>query len=90
MQAQIVVLQFPPNDSVRSLVSFESRKGTKFSGLFEARADTQFDKAAIDLFIFFASWSLSPSLPVLLSRSEPARSTIVNRAFRYTLFLLSF
>jgi hypothetical protein len=55
MQAQIVVLQLPPNDSVKSLVSFESRKGTKFRGLFEARAETQFDRAAIDLFMFLAS-----------------------------------
>jgi len=81
MQAQIVVLQLPPRDSVSSLVSFESRKGTKFNGLFEARADTQFDRAAMDLFIFLASWSLRPSLPVLLSLSDPAKSTIVKRAF---------
>ena len=90
MHAQIVVLQLPPKDSVKSLVSFESRKGTKFRGLFEASAETQFDRAAIDLFMFLASWSLSPSLPVLLSLSEPARSTMVNRAFLYTRFLLSF
>jgi hypothetical protein len=55
MQAQIVVLQLPPRDSVKSLVSFESRNGTKFKGLLEASAETQLDRAAIDLLIFFAS-----------------------------------
>ena len=55
MQAHIVVLQLPPRDSVSSLVSFESRNGTKLRGLFEASADTQFERAAIDLLMFFAS-----------------------------------
>ena len=55
MQAHMVVLQLPPRDSVSSLVSFESRNGTKFRGLFEASADTQFERAAIDLLMFFAS-----------------------------------
>jgi hypothetical protein len=55
MQAQIVVLQLPPSDSVNSLVSFESRNGTNCIDLFWASAETQFDKAAIDLLIFFAS-----------------------------------
>ena len=81
MHAQIVVLQLPPRDSVNNHVSFESLNGTKLSGLFDARAETQFDSAAIDLLIFFASCSLSPSLPVLLNLSDPARSTIVKRAF---------
>jgi hypothetical protein len=87
-QAQIVVLQLPPSDSVSNRVNFESRKGTKLSGLLEARAETQLDRAAIDLLIFLASCSLSPSDPVLLSRSDPARSTIVKRAFRYIFFYL--
>ena len=55
IHAQIVVLQFPPRLSLKSLVSLESRKGTKFSDFAEARADTQLDKAAIDLLIVFAS-----------------------------------
>ena len=55
MQAQIVVLQLPPRLSLSSLVSLESLKGTKFNALFEARADTQFERAAIDLLIVLAS-----------------------------------
>jgi hypothetical protein len=55
MQAQIVVLQLPPKDSVNNLVSFESRNGTKLRGLLDAKAETQFDRAAIDLLMFFAS-----------------------------------
>ena len=81
MQAQMVVLQFPPRLSVKSLVSFESRKGTKFRGLLLAKAEMQLLSAAIDLLMFLASWSRMPSLPVLLSRSLPARSTIVSSAF---------
>lgn len=78
----MVVLQLPPRDSVRSLVSLLSRKGTNDRGLFEARAETQLDRAAIDLLMFFASCSLKPSEPVFERRSDPARSTIVSRAFR--------
>ncbi len=81
MQAQMVVLQFPPRLSVKSLVSFESLKGTKLRGLLLARAEMQLLSAAMDLFMFFASCSRMPSLPVLLSRSLPARSTIVSSAF---------
>ena len=54
-QAQIVVLQFPPKLSLSSLVNFESLKGTKFNALFDARADTQLERAAIDLLIVLAS-----------------------------------
>lgn len=85
-QAQIVVLQLPPRDSVNNLVSLESLNGTKFKGLFEASAETQLLKAAIDLLIFFASCNLRPSEPVLDRRSEPAKSTIVSKAFLYTFF----
>ena len=88
-QAQIVVLQFPPKLSLSSLVNFESLKGTKFNALFDARADTQFERAAIDLLIVLASYRRIPSEPVLLRRSEPARSTIVRRALRYTFFFLA-
>lgn len=38
--------------------------------------------AAIDLLIVLASYSRIPSEPVLLSRSEPAKSTTVHRALR--------
>ncbi len=81
MQAHMVVLQLPPRLSVKSLVSFESRKGTKLRGLLLAKAEIQLLSAAIDLLMFLASWSRMPSLPVLLRRSLPARSTIVSSAF---------
>ena len=81
MQAHMVVLQLPPSDSVNSRVNLLSRKGTKFRLRFDANADIQLLKVAIDLLIFLASVSRVPSDPVLLSLSEPARSTIVNRAF---------
>lgn len=38
--------------------------------------------------MFFASASLAPSLPDFETLSEPARSTIVIRAFRWCLFLV--
>jgi hypothetical protein len=41
----------------------------------------QFPKDAIDLLMFFASYNLIDSDPVLLSLSDPAKSTIVNNAF---------
>lgn len=82
MQAQIEVLQFPPRLSVSSLVNLLSLKGTWDKDFSEARAKMQLLKAAIDLFMFLASWSLIPSDPVLLSRSLPAKSTMVNKALR--------
>jgi hypothetical protein len=82
MHAQMVVLQFPPKDSVSKRVSLLSLNGTKLSALLEARAEIQLLKVAIDLLIFLASVSLCPSEPVLLSRSDPARSTTVSKALR--------
>ena len=87
MQAQIVVLLFPPKLSVSNLVSLLSRKGTWFKFFSLANAEIQLLNAEIDLFIFLASYSLNPSDPVLLRRSLPARSTIVNNAFLWCLFL---
>lgn len=81
IHAQIVVLQFPPRLSVNSLVSLLSLKGTWDNDFSEANAEIQLLNAAIDLLIVLASYSLKPSLPVLLSLSLPARSTIVNNAF---------
>jgi len=82
MQAQIVVLQLPPSDSVRSLVNLLSLNGTCCMFFSEARAEIQLLRAAMDLLMFFASYSLIPSLPVLLKRSLPARSTMVIKALR--------
>jgi hypothetical protein len=82
-------LQFPPKLSVRSLVNLLSLKGTCYSDFSpEAKANIQLLKAAIDLFIFLASYSLIPSDPVLLSLSLPAKSTIVSKAFLKCLFLI--
>ena len=55
MQAQMVVLQFPPRLSVSSLVSLESLKGTceRFFSL--AKAEIQLLRAAMDLLMFLAS-----------------------------------
>jgi hypothetical protein len=47
----------------------------------DANDAMQLPRAAIDLFIFLASYNLIVSEPVLLSLSDPAKSTIVNRAF---------
>jgi hypothetical protein len=82
MQAQIVVLQFPPRDSVSKRVNLLSRNGTKLRALFEARAEMQLLSVAMDLLMFLASVSRWPSDPVLLSLSDPAKSTTVSNAFR--------
>lgn len=82
MHAQIVVLQFPPRDSVSKRVNLLSRNGTKLRALFEARAEMQLLSVAMDLLMFLASVSRSPSDPVLLSLSDPAKSTTVSNAFR--------
>ena len=46
----------------------------------------QFERAAIDLLIVFASSKRIPSLPVFERRSDPARSTTVKRAFLKNFF----
>ena len=86
--AQMVVLQLPPRMPLKSLVNLLSLNGTWFMDLLEARADTQLLRAAIDLLIVLASSSLIPSEPVLLRRSDPAKSTIVRRAFLKNFFLI--
>ena len=83
MQAQIVVLQLPPSDSDRSLVSLLSRNGTKLNGFELERAETQFERHAIDLLIVFASSKRIPSEPVFERRSDPAKSTTVSKALKY-------
>lgn len=87
MQAQIVVFEFPPRLSVKSRVSLLSLKGTCMIDFSLAKALMQLLKAAILLLIFLASYNLIPSEPVFESLSEPARSTIVKRAFLKCLFL---
>lgn len=53
----------------------------------EARAEMQLLNAAIDLLIFLASYNLIPSEPVFDNLSEPAKSTIVSKAFLKCLLL---
>lgn len=62
----IVVRAFPPRDSCRIRVSFESLYG--MCVLFpSARAEMTFPSAESDLLMFFASSNTVPSAPVLLT-----------------------
>jgi hypothetical protein len=90
MHAHIDVLQFPPKLSVSSLVNLLSLNGTWDNDFSDASADMQLLNAAIDLFMFLASYNLIPSDPVLLSLSLPAKSTIVSNAFLKCLFFTWF
>ena len=74
MQAIITVLVFPPSESCSSLVSFESRYGMWFV-LPSTRALMTLPRLDNDWLMLAASLSVSPAAPVLLCRSEPARST---------------
>ena len=55
---------------------------------YEACAETQLLSAAMDLLMVLASSRRIPSDPVLLSRSDPAKSTMVRRAFLKNFFLM--
>jgi hypothetical protein len=61
----MTVLAFPPNESCRSLVNFESRYGTK-PPFPSTRDDITFPKAVNDKFILVASKNRYPLDPVLL------------------------
>lgn len=67
----------PPNESYKSLVNLESLYGI-WVDLPSTKADIQFPKEVKDWFIDMASLNLSPTAPVLLYRSEPAKSTKFN------------
>ena len=89
MQAQMVVLQLPLRLSLSRRVTLLSLNGmwlklpSWLMLLSELCASIamQLPSAAIDLLIFLASYSLIDSEPVLLRRSDPAKSTIVSKAF---------
>ena len=89
MHAQIIVLVFPPRESVRSLVSLESRYGICLLRSPFDKAFTQLPKALMDLLMFFTSSSLWPELPLFDIRSLPARSTIVKRDFEWNRYLMT-
>ena len=75
MLAIITVLQLPPSESLRSLVSLESLYGTKKPFLFlSPNALIQLAKANKDRLILAPSMSLMPLFSVTVPLSEPARS----------------
>mmetsp|Transcript_26758 Transcript_26758/g.64883 ORF Transcript_26758/g.64883 Transcript_26758/m.64883 type:complete len:208 (-) Transcript_26758:541-1164(-) len=75
-QAIMSVWLFPPSESCSSLVILASRNGTwdplRFSS---PRALMTFPRARSPLLMLIPSRMRSPTAPVLLSRSDPARST---------------
>ena len=68
-----VVLEFPPSDSFKKNVSFESLKGTWV--LPSVRCMIQFPRAVKLMLIFLASSRTFPVAPVFDIRSLPAKST---------------
>mmetsp|Transcript_7404 Transcript_7404/g.19762 ORF Transcript_7404/g.19762 Transcript_7404/m.19762 type:complete len:213 (-) Transcript_7404:177-815(-) len=76
MAAIITVLEFPHKDSLRTWVSFESRKGglPLFLPLL-ASSEMTLAKVERALLIAAPSFRRSPSALVRLTRSEPAKST---------------
>ena len=75
MFAIITVLQFPPNESLRSRVSLESRYGTYVPFLFlSPSALMQFARARRDVLILAPSRRRMPRFQVTVPLYEPARS----------------
>ena len=73
--ATIIVLQFPPKESLSIRVSLLSLKGTKKPFLvLSPNALIQLAKANNDVFILAPSLSLIPLFSVTVPLSEPARS----------------
>ena len=68
-----VVLLFPPSDSFKSLVNFESRYGTWLE-FFEIELMTLPRVDRLEL-IFLASSRAAPLAQLLDTRSDPAKST---------------
>ena len=75
MQAIITVRQFPPKESRRKCVSLDWRKGT-WSRPRSDRALTHCSRKESDLLMYIASRRMAPVLCVLVTRSDPARSTM--------------
>ncbi len=76
--AIMIVLALPPSAFWRSIVSTESRYGTRifffFGSLFAASAEITLPSEERDWLIALPSFSRSPVAPVPDCRSEPARS----------------
>ena len=85
-QTKSRVLWLPPRLPLRIRVSLESRKGTNFwadpcrllAGSMVARAEMTFPRTSSPLLMSMPSLRRVPSAPVLLARSDPARSTKLN------------
>ena len=75
--ASMIVFAFPPKLSWSSRVSFESLYGTNVPFPLTNVVIT-LPKAVKERLIFVASMKRSPVEPVLLSLSEPAKSTRLN------------
>jgi hypothetical protein len=88
----IVVLQFPPRESFKRRVSFESRYGTKNPFLFlSPKAFMQFASAKRDLLILAPYINLIPLFSVTVPLSDPAKSINDNFPVKvYTLVFLVF
>jgi len=61
-----VVSELPPNESLRSLVSFESLKGTYLFSPGVVKAIKTILRLVSDKLILIASFALSPVAPVFL------------------------
>lgn len=72
------VLELPPRDSLRIIVSLLSRNGIKEFPA-SVSALITFPRVVKDKLIFLASSSVAPSAPVLEIRSLPAKSTRLRR-----------
>ena len=71
----IVVLQFPPRESLSNLVNFESQYGMWDLGFESVKAAITLPKHDKDWLIFFDSSNLLPVAPVTQTDSDPAKST---------------
>ena len=87
--ASIVVLQFPPRLSCKIDVSFELRYGINFFGLPLHNASTTLARLYSDALMWQASCRFTPETFESLTRSEPAKSTILSLAPMNSLFLVT-
>lgn len=84
-QAIMIVREFPPRESCKSRVNFESRYGIWSAFLDRSpRAEITFPRASSPQLMEIPSLALSPTAPVRLRRSDPARSTKWNLADRFS------
>ena len=88
MFATMMVLAFPPRESCSRRVSFESLYGMWLL-LFSTNAEITMPRVESERLILFASFNRSPSAPVLLCRSLPARSTKLSFPTLYFFFASS-